>query len=203
MAKNLGRKVLGALWRTGEGADAQPPDQEEAKPEAQLPPGTAKPEALGRLRGLAAAVLKDSAYQKFIDVVETLSELAADKTARYKTAVKVVAKQGVELKDILATFLEQRRELNQEKASFEARITERMAKDVDSKTTQIADLDVQVQMAREALAKLEEQAANLKASTAATKAQLEQAAADFHAALTMVSDEIDANETEFKSLVGA
>jgi hypothetical protein len=196
----------------------------EEEPQSQLPAKTAPSVSASRLAEPAAVPYvpmgtRDNQFyarlakQTDLSAVPELAKIESfaaplasvipDKSMRYKAALATAQSQGSLTKEsILKGFDTLLNLLNSSATTFAKQTDEVSRTEVDAKLSQIGDINDSIQQKQKEIADLQQQVKSMQSQAEVSKAKLQEARANFAAALERRKSEIQQQRKEFETILG-
>ena len=189
--------IVGAFW-----GPTGPANQPEAAAQAEpLPPGTATPEAILKLKQ-SVGMDVGSPLTSFWTILDTLEAAIPDPKARWKAAMDVASKtQAITQEMVLEHFVSLHTKLVEASETFGTELEVMIAKNVTPSRERQAVLAGLIEAKRNELADLETDAANVKALVDSAENGIRRVAANYQAAHDAVLTEITHDENTFRRML--
>ncbi len=202
MSNSKRSAVLRALGKAGLVTVPDVPAEQPAQETAPASAGTATPEAIDKLKA-DIGMDRGNAYSSLMTILGTLEKAIPDAKARYQTALDVAQKtQAISREMILQYFADMRGGLDKASQDSAMKLETLRAREVKPREAAFDELTAQVAAKREELKQLEVDAAKAQEALSTAKGSVDAVAANFIAARTAVEAELNADEAQFKEMVG-
>ena len=131
-----------------------------------------------------------------------LVSVIPDKTLRYKAALATAQSQGGLTRDaILRGFDSLLNVLNSSASSFTKQSDEVAKTEVDGRIAQVSDINATIQQKQKEIADLQQQARSMESQAEVSRSKLQEAKANFAAALDRRRTEIQQQRKEFENIL--